>query len=830
MGGDYSRRRFDPNKDFSAVLSQQGRVQLDSDWNESNEIISRRTRAETVGTMGRAVVPTEGGANADAFKITLTGTGTGKSFRIGRGRMYVDGLLAENHGGGETVIDRVLDELRPSGPIDYLKQPYLPNPPALPQQGPFAVYLDVWQREVTSLEDPDLIETAVGTDTTTRMQTVWQVKWARLVSGDVAQTSCDSAFATGEDPTGPSGARLTTRAVGVPTAVDLCQVPPSGGYRGLENRLYRVEIHDGGAAGTATFKWSRDNASLATAVTAISTGGTQLTVASVSRDSVLAFASDDWIEVTDDALEFGAQPGLNPQNAGGGAMAQIASIDTATLTLTLKSALPSELFADGKPNAGLHTRVRRWDSPRLVKVPDSMTPFILEDGVQITFSTVGGEFKVGDYWNFAARTADASVETLDAVPPRGVHHHFARLVCFDPTSVTAPGVASLGASPNDCRVLWPPAPVLVNVQKEGSTVGSSNTLNFVGAGVTAQPDLNVDRINIAINGSGVSESAPTLLLFPFVTPSMTISISNTIAPPFGQAQVTQDCSVSYFDKKLGLVASTLFIVQAGRQASLDVSVNVAPDFVGYAIVQCGFAGAYGCALFGAQGATQIVSYLPIILPARQFVPVPLILELTGIVVDAKVEAGKVTSCQLTLNAAPTDAPVIVQLTSVVKGNSKAHFVDIPASLTFNIGEDNKKFDVTAIDDRQTEDRPATTISATLMSGTVTSTKQAALIVTPNLALLTIDLSYDESINDGTATIKRKDDINDRTLVITVSSNKIGDSLHTNPSSVTIDKGQTPVISFHLIEVPSVGPEYTITAETASDLARPVHFHIKKANS
>ena len=44
MSGDYSRQRFDPRKQFSAVLMQQGRVQLDADWNEQGAILDRRWR------------------------------------------------------------------------------------------------------------------------------------------------------------------------------------------------------------------------------------------------------------------------------------------------------------------------------------------------------------------------------------------------------------------------------------------------------------------------------------------------------------------------------------------------------------------------------------------------------------------------------------------------------------------------------------------------------------------------------------------------------------------------------------------------------------------
>ena len=65
-------------------------------------------------------------------------------------------------------------------PLPYNEQPYFPNvsvvAPAPTGGGPHLVYLDVWQREVTLLADGDLVEKAVGVDTTTRQQTVWQVK------------------------------------------------------------------------------------------------------------------------------------------------------------------------------------------------------------------------------------------------------------------------------------------------------------------------------------------------------------------------------------------------------------------------------------------------------------------------------------------------------------------------------------------------------------------------------------------------------------------------------------------------------------------------------
>ena len=296
-------------------------------------------------------------------------------------------------------------------------------------------------------------------DTTTRLQTVWQVRVLANIGANVNCDTPDDQVPGWADLIRPSDGRLSTDAVGVASDDDPCVIPPSGGYRGLENRLYRVEIQDGGVAGKATFKWSRDNASIATSVTAI-TALDKLTVARVGRDATLRFNVGDWIEITDDWLEFAQQPGL---------MRQIKDVDDATQIITLTNPLPAGTFptdGQGNPDPKRHARIKRWDqqgkvtdtngtllvdldaagSAGLIPVPAHGISVILEDGVQITFDTpAGGVYRVGDFWCFAARTADASVEKLVQAPPRGVHHHFCRLAM-----VTFPN------PPSDCRHLWPP--------------------------------------------------------------------------------------------------------------------------------------------------------------------------------------------------------------------------------------------------------------------------------------------------------------------------------------------------------------------------------------
>jgi hypothetical protein len=462
MSGDYSRQRFGPLKDYSEVLMQQGRVQLDADWNELVDLVDRRIRAETVDTIGLATVPKQ---TPDGFKIEITGDGPA----IGPGRIYVDGLLAENHGKPRAAtpqfdFDTVLAEVRSGDPLPYGEQPYLPNAanvaPFPTTGGPHLVYLDVWPREVTYLEDPDLVEKAVGVDTTTRSQTAWQVRVLPDIGASATCSTPDNELHGWPDLVRPSAGRLTTAAAGVPQDDDPCLTPPGGGFRGLENRLYRVEIHDAGPQGTATFKWSRDNASVATEVTAIPDLH-KLVVARVGRDALLRFSAGDWIEITDDWRELAGEPGV---------MAHVQDVNDATRTITLAGGLPAGMFAtnaQGETDPARHTRIRRWDqrgqisdinnqplvdldaasSLGVIPVPPDGTSIILEDGVQITFSTnpAGGTYHTGDYWTSAARTADASVELLQEAPPRGNHHHYCRLAIVTfPNDVT------------DCRTLWPP--------------------------------------------------------------------------------------------------------------------------------------------------------------------------------------------------------------------------------------------------------------------------------------------------------------------------------------------------------------------------------------
>src|SRR5215813_7038746 len=231
LKGDLSRHTFERLKHYAGVLHQQGRVWLDSDWNDEVLLQLNLLRQETFDIVGRCGAPAPGtaftispplpGNPLDAFQIS---GGPGPE-----GRYYVDGILCQ--------LDRT---------VNYLTQPDFPNPPRLTISttgGLTAlVYIEVWQRLITYLEDEEIREVALGgPDTATRVKTIAQVKVAALPPRDGTIT-CEEALATVPISRGT----LTTLQPTDTLPPDPCRLPDPASYTGRENHLYRVEIHDGG--------------------------------------------------------------------------------------------------------------------------------------------------------------------------------------------------------------------------------------------------------------------------------------------------------------------------------------------------------------------------------------------------------------------------------------------------------------------------------------------------------------------------------------------------------------------------------------------------------
>jgi hypothetical protein len=390
MRGDFSRIRFNRLKGYTAVLDQQGRVALDADANEQCFTDDYLRRSETVDVIGEY-----GGPKDDAgFEINVEGD----EIEIGAGRYYVDGLLCEN-----------------PAPISYDAQQFLlgasPSAAELLEELPNAragsvvqVYLETWQRFVTALDDPCLREPALGqADTTGRLQTVWRVLAAlesnveRTRSADVPAglTPCCQAMYETSSPasTGTMSAETTGAASDCG-----CEPVAAAGYQGVENQLYRIEIHLGGGDTEATFKWSRENGSVVSAVTEIA--GATVTVNSLGRDANLGFGPQQWVELSDDHDLFGELP-----NQPGG-LYQIEKIQPADPSVTLAGTVTP---VDPASNA----RLRRWDQSGPAAGPNGIalaagTWIELENGIQVSFTP--GTYQSGDHWTIPARAATGEIE------------------------------------------------------------------------------------------------------------------------------------------------------------------------------------------------------------------------------------------------------------------------------------------------------------------------------------------------------------------------------------------------------------------------------------
>lgn len=476
MKGDFARFTFDPTLHYSQVLQQQGRVLLEADWNEQGRIqlhLLRTLIHDLVGPCWAA------GTGFTITGSTTNSDGTSKSlpltdWQLKSGHFYVDGILCVNE--ADCTLAKQPNAPTPDYGVSDGSSGF-ENPPAN-----FALWLDVWERHLCAVEAPAIADVALdGVDTASRAQVVWQLRLLDQAQADQQlanvtaalnlrpQAATDPAIqqqlaavaslrssidGQGNGNASPCtlvrqvlAARTTYALPGLsavlgqaPADSDPCMIAADARYRGCENQLYRVEIHQGGLAGTAaapgaaSFKWSRENGSVVFPVASIAPPTTQpdgsaqtvVTLARLGRDARLGLAANDWVELVDDDYTLGqrAYPLLQV----------IGPVDVANSTITL--AVPKGTTAWPLSNApARHPLLRRWDQHEGANAQGVLaltegTPIALEGGIQITFAP-GGLYATGDYWLVPARMAGSGMlywpnDTSGvpaSLPPRGLHHY-----------------------------------------------------------------------------------------------------------------------------------------------------------------------------------------------------------------------------------------------------------------------------------------------------------------------------------------------------------------------------------------------------------------------
>lgn len=516
MKGDFARVTFDPTRHYSQVFQQQGRVLLEADWNEQGQIQQQLLRTLVQDLIGPCWAAGEG-FGLDTTETDANGQVKPRllaDWQLAAGHLYVDGILCVN-------------EARCS----LADQPYRPTPDygvadgktgfeKTPPNG-FALWLDVWERHLSSIEAPAIADVALdGVDTASRAQVVWQL---RLLDGvragqqlddiekalkvrqkasstdeaaritqqiadlDKLRDSLDGQNDANDDPCVVVRELLDARATwALPhlsahleaskAADDPCLLAADARYRGCENQLYRVEIHQPGRADTsagATFKWSRENGSVIFQVlgnapgTAADDGGTQqvVTLARLGRDARLGLAVNDWVELVDDDYTL-AQRALP--------LLQVVAVDVAECRVTL--AVPPGVTPypiSVEPNK--HPLLRRWDQRESVDAQGMLAvtegaAITLEDGIQVTFAP-GGVYATGDYWLIPARVAASG--QLDwpssggkpvSLPPAGGHHY------------AVLGIAGDAEAYHDCCCRFGTLCELIHAERKRSAGASTNRL------------------------------------------------------------------------------------------------------------------------------------------------------------------------------------------------------------------------------------------------------------------------------------------------------------------------------------------------------------------
>lgn len=148
MGSDRARISYDQQQQYRAVVAQQGRVTLEADWNEAQQIASEEMREEVLDFVGSSGTPDNGYEVIAATQPF--------DFATKAGTMYVGGVRAFST--QSIQYSNQQDWLDHVGDPNWVSPAELANVPPTPE----LVYLLLREQEVSAVEDSALLEKALG--------------------------------------------------------------------------------------------------------------------------------------------------------------------------------------------------------------------------------------------------------------------------------------------------------------------------------------------------------------------------------------------------------------------------------------------------------------------------------------------------------------------------------------------------------------------------------------------------------------------------------------------------------------------------------------------
>ncbi len=454
MTADISRHSLRPALNYTGVVRQQGRLPIDADETESDDLASlllRQLASETICTRG---------SPDDGFTITDAVLANGKlDFKIAPGTFYLGGTRLETLGHAW------------SAQPDWLTMTDADRAFALPGAGQNRtdlVWLMGWEQTVTATEDAELLEPGLGgPDTTARRRTMWRV----MLRSDVPDT-CPEAFDTLIGDVGANGtlnedgseilsnARLTVGFTQLDPLDDLCRPQAQAGFLGARNEALRVMINAPGR-----YVWGRDNAAplYRVQVVADDTGAKRkIRFVTLPRDEF------GWplAGMTVELLRWGSL--LANKEKAAEPLGQFASVtggfdpgddnsilikaaNDAALDAFLATPVPAGTTQDPQiDEVGTYIYLRLWSGGGTAGAVDNPMPVaspadLGATGLTVKFASAGIP---GDYWVIAARpntpTRVLPWSLLYGAPPAGPRRMIAPLALITSTDA---GVED----PVDCR-------------------------------------------------------------------------------------------------------------------------------------------------------------------------------------------------------------------------------------------------------------------------------------------------------------------------------------------------------------------------------------------
>ena len=422
MPSDRSRTSDDLSQNYKAVMTQQGRVIVDRDFNALQDIINGQLAADVGGIIGPcgtpdngfligpepSILPLEENPILERSLILRRPFPTEPwNFSIGAGTMYIGGQRA--YAAGSFNYFNQPDWLQPTAPAD---------PPATE-----VISLRLYEQEVSAVEDPDLLDVALGgPDTTQRVRLMRRIeRCPGTVCTDAAAHWQQQGFSLDANSMRlvPQVSLQATPSAPASTN-DQCDPVVTGGYLGAFNQLIRVETRNP-AGGSPSLLWGYDNASFI--YRASTTDGVKLTLSPAPVDNFHQPRGGQVVEILRTAALLGDDPNANdptqPKTLRCVAEARgfvttlasdfVPSADGSggTITLSANPAFPSNYIGDTQ------LFVRIWQGQNLNPASGQSIPLVdyagQSTGLSVTMTVAGTVWPDGAYWMIAVRPGTPQV-------------------------------------------------------------------------------------------------------------------------------------------------------------------------------------------------------------------------------------------------------------------------------------------------------------------------------------------------------------------------------------------------------------------------------------